>query len=78
MISAFHSPSALSKRKLKSTSSLTCFIVILSAEMQPVSRDVIRTPRMKEILNQTYPSVIKLREYAGYTGSRSRKNRMDS
>ena len=39
-------------------------------------RDVMRTPRMKEILKQTYPGVIKLREYAGYTGSRSRKNRM--
>jgi hypothetical protein len=34
----------------------------------------MRTPRMKEILKQTYPGVIKLREYAGYTGSRSRKN----
>ena len=36
----------------------------------------MRTPRMKEILDQTYPGVIKLREYAGYTGSNSRKNRM--
>jgi hypothetical protein len=35
----------------------------------------MRTPRMKEILKQTYPGVIKLREYAGYTGSCSRKNR---
>ena len=25
----------------------------------------MRTPRMKDILNQTYPGVIKLREYAG-------------
>jgi hypothetical protein len=33
-------------------------------------------PRMREILNQTYPGVIKMREYAGYTGSRSRKTRM--
>ncbi len=32
-------------------------------------KDLMRTPRMKEILKQTYPGVIKLREYAGYTGS---------
>ena len=32
-----------------------------------------RTPRMKDILKQTYPGVIKLREYAC---SRSRKDRM--
>jgi hypothetical protein len=43
---------------------------------QPVFQDLMRTPRMKEILKQTYPGVIKLREYAGYTGSHSRKNRM--
>ena len=30
----------------------------------------MRTPRMKEILKQTYPGVINLREYAGYSGSR--------
>ena len=42
---------------------------------QPFFQDVMRTPRMKEILNQTYPGVIKLREYAGYTGSRSRKKK---
>jgi hypothetical protein len=39
-------------------------------------QDLMRTPRMKEILKQAYPGVINLREYAGYTGSRSRKNRM--
>ena len=33
--------------------------------MRQMIRDVMRTPRMKEILNQTYPGVIKLREYAG-------------
>jgi hypothetical protein len=45
---------------------------------QPLFREVMRTPRMKEILKQTFPGVIKLREYAGYTGSRSRKNRMQT
>ena len=43
---------------------------------QPVFQDLMRTPRMKEILKQTYSGVIKLREYAGYSGSRARKNRM--
>ena len=45
---------------------------------QPFFQDLMRTPRMKEILKQTYPGVINLREYARYIGSRSRKNRMDS
>ena len=43
---------------------------------QPVFQELMRTPRMKEILKQTYPGVIKLREYAGFAGSRSRKHRM--
>ena len=51
-------------------------IVKTGAIEQPFFQDLMRTPRMKEILRQTYPGVIKLREYAGYTGSRSRKNRM--
>ena len=53
-------------------------IIKAGAIEQPVFQDLMRTPRMKEILKQTYPGVIKLREYAGYTGSRSRKNRMGS
>jgi hypothetical protein len=51
-------------------------IIKAGAIEQPVFQELMRTPRMKEILKQTYPGVIKLREYAGYTGSRSRKNRM--
>jgi hypothetical protein len=51
-------------------------IVKAGAIEQPVFQDLMRTPRMKEILKQTYPGVIKLREYAGFVGSRSRKNRM--
>jgi hypothetical protein len=51
-------------------------IIKAGAIEQPVFKELMRTPRMKEILKQTYPGVIKLREYAGYTGSRSRKNRM--
>lgn len=43
---------------------------------QPVFQELMRTPRMKEILKQTYPSVIKLREYAGFAGPRFLKNRM--
>jgi ankyrin repeat protein len=43
---------------------------------QPVFQELMRTPRMKEILKQTYPGVIKLREYAGFAGPRFRKNRM--
>jgi hypothetical protein len=51
-------------------------IIKAGAIEQPFFQEVMRTPRMKEILKQTYAGVIKLREYAGYTGSRSRKNRM--
>ncbi len=51
-------------------------IIKAGAIEQPFFQDLMRTPRMKEILSQTYPGVIKLREYAGYTGSHSRKNRM--
>jgi hypothetical protein len=51
-------------------------IIKARAIEQPFFQQVMRTPRMKEILKQTYPGVIKLREFAGYTGSRSRKNRM--
>ncbi len=51
-------------------------IIKASAIEQPFFKDLMCTPRMKEILKQTYPGVIKLREYAGYSGSRSRKNRM--
>ena len=51
-------------------------IIKAGAIEQPVFQDLMRTPRMKEILKQTYPGVIKLREYAGFVGSRSRKNRM--
>jgi hypothetical protein len=53
-------------------------VITAGAIAQPVFQDLMRTPRMKETLKQTYPGVIKLREYAGYTGSRSRKNRMRS
>jgi hypothetical protein len=51
-------------------------IIKAGAIEQPLFKELMRTPRMKEILKQTYPGVIKLREYAGHTGSRSRKNRM--
>jgi hypothetical protein len=51
-------------------------IVKAGAIEQSFFQDVMRTPRMKEILKQTYAGVIKLREYARFTGSRSRKNRM--
>lgn len=43
---------------------------------QAMFQELMRTPRMKEILRQTYPGVIRLREHAGYVGSRARKNRM--
>ena len=43
-------------------------IIKAGAIEQPFFQEVMRTPRMKEILKQTYPGVIKLREYAGYTG----------
>jgi hypothetical protein len=51
-------------------------IIKAGAIEQPFFQNLMRTPGMKEILKQTYPGVIKLREYAGYPGSRSRKNRM--
>lgn len=51
-------------------------IIKTGAIEQPFFRDLMRTPRMKEILKQTYPGVIRIREYADYSGSRSRKNRM--
>lgn len=51
-------------------------IVKSGAIEQPFFQELMRTPRMKEILKQTYPGVIKLREYAGYSGSHPRKNRM--
>jgi hypothetical protein len=51
-------------------------IVKAGAIEQPFFQDLMRTPRMREFLKQTYSGVIRLREYAGYTGSRSRKNRM--
>jgi hypothetical protein len=51
-------------------------IIKAGAIEQEMFKDLMRTPRMKEILEQTYPGVIKLREYAGFAGSRSRKNRM--
>ena len=51
--------------------------IIKAGAIEPeMFKDLMRTPRMKEILKQTYSGVIKLREYAGYSGSRSRKNRM--
>ena len=51
-------------------------IIKAGAIEQPFFQDLMRTPRMKEILKQTYPGVIKLREYAGFTGPRFRKNRI--
>ena len=51
-------------------------IINAGAIEQEMFKELMRTPRMKEILKQTYPGVIKLREYAGFAGSRSRKNRM--
>lgn len=53
-------------------------IVKTGAIDQPVFQELMRTPRMKELLKQSYSGVMKLREYAGYIGSRARKNRMDS
>ena len=50
-------------------------IIKAGAIEQPFFRDVMRTPRMKEILKQTYPGVLKLREYAGYTGCEGAKRR---
>ena len=51
-------------------------IVNATAIEQPVFQELMRAPRMKEVLKHTYPGVIKLREYAGFVGSRSGKNRM--
>jgi hypothetical protein len=51
-------------------------IIKAGAIEQPVFQELMRTPRMKELLKQNYPGVLKLREYAGYTESRARKNRM--
>lgn len=48
LISASDSPLE-SACTLKPASSLTCFIVVFSAEMRPVIRDVMRTPRMKDL-----------------------------
>jgi hypothetical protein len=38
--------------------------------------NLLRTPKMKELLKDSYPGVIRVREYAGYVGSRARRNRM--
>jgi hypothetical protein len=51
-------------------------IVTTGAIDQPVFQELMRTPQMRELLRQSYPGVIRLREYADYTGSRARKNRM--
>jgi ankyrin repeat protein len=51
-------------------------IIKAGAIEQPFFQELMRTPRMKEILKQTYPGVIKLREYAGFAPPRFRKHRM--
>ena len=45
---------------------------------QPVFQDLMRTPRMREILGQGYPGAIALREYAGIADSPLRKKRTHS
>jgi len=52
-------------------------IVKTGAIEKPTFQELMRTPRMKQLLKQSYPGVMKLREYAGYIGSRARKNRME-
>ena len=51
-------------------------IVKTGAVDHPLFQELMRTPRMKDLLKQSYPGVMKLREFAGYVGSRARKSRM--
>lgn len=51
--------------------------IVSAGAIEPaVFQELMRTPRMKDILKQSYPGTIKLREHAGYTGSSARKSRM--
>jgi hypothetical protein len=53
-------------------------IIKTGAIDQPVFQELMQTPRMKELLKQSYPGMMKLREYAGYIGSPARNNRRQS
>ena len=51
-------------------------IVKAGAIDRAVFQELMRTPRMKEILKANYSGVVQLRELAGCIGSQSRKSRM--